>query len=35
MKKLLALALAVMMLLGLAVTAVAEESKPIKVGVCL
>ena len=35
MKKLLALALAVMMLLGLAVTAVAEESKPIKVGVCI
>ena len=35
MKKLLALALAVMMLMGLAVTAVAEESKPIKVGVCI
>ena len=35
MKKLLALALAVMMLLGLVVTAIAEESKPIKVGVCI
>lgn len=35
MKKLLALALAVMMLLGLAMTAVAEADKPLKVGVCI
>lgn len=35
MKKLFALALAAMMLLGLAVTAVAEGEQPIKVGVCI